>query len=124
MINEANAYLKEISVNQEHNTGELLVFYEYNEFEMTDEDKRQIEMLLNEIDNKEHLIIQLTSFSYEKYSNESKKLIEAKREQGVRDFLEANGISSVDIVNNLITDTTLITFEKDNIGGLKIKLSY
>lgn len=124
LIKEANAILVELQNIRGRNTEELILLYEYNKFSIGEEDKLKMEDIIDKTKDKDRFMIQLNSFSFEDYSDPAKRLIISKREQSVREFFIEKGISSVNIISESSSNKVFIKFSNDNIGGVKVKISY
>lgn len=124
LIKEANAILAELRTIKERNSEELLFLYDYNKFEVTNNNLSKLDSILLKIEDKSQIMVQLISFSFEDYSEQSKKLISSKREQSLREALVDKGISSINIFSESISDEMEKQFKNEEIGGVKIKISY
>lgn len=121
---EANVLLHELQSIMNRNTKELIIFYEYNKFVLSETEKSEILLLIEGAESKDDILVQLLSFSFEGYANQSKKLINSKREQSIRDFLIEQGLTAVDISSGSSYDKPFIKFADDNVGGVRVKISY
>lgn len=121
LIEEAKHLVNELKVINSHRRQELIVSFNYNSFELSKTNKETILSFLNKINSKDNLSISLIPFSWEEYSTESERLISNKRVSKVKEYLEANGISALEIsVKNYVDLEYLKQLKKDHIGGLKI----
>lgn len=124
LLKEANAILAELRTIKERNSEELLLLYDYNKFAVEGEDQTKLDSILNKIEDKNQIMVQLSSFSFEDYSEQSKKLISSKREQSIREVLVDKGVSSINIFSEPVSEDLVKQFEDEKIGGVKIKISY
>ena len=76
------------------------------------------------ISNKDQIVVELFPFSFEDYSEESKALILNKRVLEIGDFLQKQGLSTIDIASEIDNEENFDKFIKDKIGGVKVKISY
>lgn len=124
LIKEANTILAELQHIRERNTEELILLYDYNKFSLDEKNKIKMKDIIGKTKDKDQFIIQLISFSFENYSDSAKRLISSKREQSVRDFFIEEGFSSINIISEITSDKVFNKFLNDNIGGIKVKISY
>ncbi|MCB0494689.1 MAG: PD40 domain-containing protein [Cyclobacteriaceae bacterium] len=124
LINEANNLINEIESGRNLKKRDFLVLFEPNKFELSESQKEEIDSLLSLTSDKQQVIISLLSFSYEDYSEESKKLMIGKREQIIRTYLSEKGISSLDIFSETDFQNSFKEYSEENIGGVRIRISY
>jgi WD40-like Beta Propeller Repeat len=121
---EANALLHEFQSITKRNTKELIIFFEYNKFSLGEEEKSEIELILAGAENINEVLVQLLPFSFEEYADLSKDLINSKREQSIREFLVELGVATLDISSMSNYDKPFNKFSGDNVGGVRVKISY
>ena len=124
VLNEVNALLDNDSDVLDRNIKELIVLFDYNKFNLEDSDKKHIDEIIKGINSINNIIVELNSFSFEDYASGARNLIMNQREEQIKLYLAGKGVSSADI----ISDTSLIdifdNFLEDNIGGVRVKISY
>ena len=124
LLKEANSILDELQDIRGQNTKELILLFEYNVFSVSEFEKSEIELILDRIEDKGQAIVQLNSFSFEDYSEQSKKLMILKREQKIIDYLQEFGIPLLNIKKMINKSQNFERFSSSKIGGVHIKISY
>lgn len=120
LIKEANLFLDQIKSSITEESEELILLFEYNEFNLKESYSNILDNFLNKFTYPNRVIIKLVPFSSEDYPANSVELISFKRTQSVKQFLQQKGFSLIETEVATINNQPLENYSSDNIGGLRI----
>jgi outer membrane protein OmpA-like peptidoglycan-associated protein len=121
LIKEAELIINELKTINPRTRQELIITFDYNSFELSENDESSISSLLDKVETRNDLTILLEAFSGEGYSTESERLISNKRIHTIKEYLKNSGIPPLEIsVRNHSIVEDIKKFENEAIGVVKI----